>query len=129
MVRSCFLIDKGEASSSDFWTPVKYLTTTFWAMSVGTIVAYGQDLVVSNPWKRMLLPATTEVVRVHVMVVVMPFVDGARVNRSYKITMRPKSTLPPSWLAPFQSHQRSSLRRPLRTVHCAFDMTNRVGVI
>jgi hypothetical protein len=60
--------------NADFRTPVSYLATTFWAMSVGTIIAYWRDLVRSNPWKRIVLPVATEVVRVHVMVVVMPFV-------------------------------------------------------
>jgi hypothetical protein len=58
--------------NSDFWTPVRYLAVTFWAMSVGTIVAYGCDLAGTNPWKRMLLPLATEVVRVHLMVLLMP---------------------------------------------------------
>lgn len=60
--------------NSDFWTPVRDLITSFWAMSAGTIVAYGQELIRSNPWSRMLLPLTTEVVRVHIMVVAMPFI-------------------------------------------------------
>ena len=60
--------------NSDFWTPVRYLLDNFWAMSIGAIVAYWRDLVRSNPWKRMLLPLATEVVRVHIMVVVMPFI-------------------------------------------------------
>ena len=59
--------------NSDFWTPVQYLAATFWAMSVGTIVAYGYRLVGTNPWKRMLLPLATEIVRVHLMVLLMPF--------------------------------------------------------
>lgn len=59
--------------NSDFWTPVRYLAVTFWAMSVGTIVAYGRGLVGTNPWKRMLLPLATELVRVHLMVLSMPF--------------------------------------------------------
>jgi hypothetical protein len=59
--------------NSDFWTPVRYLAATFWAMSVGTIVAYGGGLVGTNPWKRMLLPLATEIVRVHLMVLLMPF--------------------------------------------------------
>jgi hypothetical protein len=59
--------------NSDFWTPVGYLAVHFWAMSVGIVVAYGPGIIRTNPWKRMLLPVATEVVRVHVMVVVMPF--------------------------------------------------------
>lgn len=58
--------------NSDFWTPVRYLVVTFWAMSIGTIVAHGRGIVRTNPWKRMLLPVATEIMRVHVMVVVMP---------------------------------------------------------
>jgi hypothetical protein len=59
--------------NSNFWTPVGYLAANFWAMSVGIVVAYGLGIIRTNPWKRMLLPFATEVVRVHVMVVVMPF--------------------------------------------------------
>jgi hypothetical protein len=59
--------------NSDFWTPVGFLAVNFWAMSVGIVVAYGPGIIRTNPWKRMLLPFATEVVRVHVMVVVMPF--------------------------------------------------------
>jgi len=59
--------------NSDFWTPVRYLAATFWAMSVGTIVAYGRGLVGTSPWRRMLLPLATDIVRVHLMVVLMPF--------------------------------------------------------
>jgi hypothetical protein len=59
--------------NSDFWTPVRYLAATFWAMSVGTIVAYGPSLVGTDPWKRMLLPLATEIVRIHLMVLLMPF--------------------------------------------------------
>jgi hypothetical protein len=59
--------------NSDFWTPVGYLAAHFWAMSVGIVVAYGPGILRTNPWKRMLLPVATEVVRVHVMVVIMPF--------------------------------------------------------
>jgi hypothetical protein len=59
--------------NSDFWTPVRYLAGTFWAMSIGTMIAYGSELVRSNPWQRMLLPFASELLRVHMMVVVMPF--------------------------------------------------------
>jgi hypothetical protein len=58
--------------NSDFWTPVRYLAATFWAMSVGTVVAYGRGLVETNPWKRMLLPVATEIARVHLLVLLMP---------------------------------------------------------
>jgi hypothetical protein len=59
--------------NSDFWTPVGYLAVNFWAMGAGILVAYGLGIMRTSPWKRMLLPFATEVVRVHVMVVVMPF--------------------------------------------------------
>ena len=76
--------------NSDFWTPVRYLAVTFWAMSVGTVVAYGHGLIRSDPWKRMLLPFATEIVRVHVMVVVMPFlalIAWAAFGGSYESTV------------------------------------------
>lgn len=59
--------------NSDFWTPVRHLFASFWAMSLGTVVAYGRDTVRSDPWCRMLFPIQTEVIRVHIMVVAMPF--------------------------------------------------------
>jgi hypothetical protein len=59
--------------NSDFWTPVGYLAVNFWAMSLGIVVAYGRQIMRTDPWKRMLLPFASEVIRVHVMVVVMPF--------------------------------------------------------
>jgi hypothetical protein len=58
--------------NSDFWTPVQYLFASFWAMSLGTVVAYGPDIVRASPWKRMLLPVGTEIVRIHILVVTMP---------------------------------------------------------
>lgn len=59
--------------NSDFWTPVRYLASAFWGMAVGTLVAHGFGIVRSNPWKRMLFPLGTEIVRIHVMVILMPF--------------------------------------------------------
>jgi hypothetical protein len=76
--------------NSDFWTPVGYLAVNFWAMSVGIVVAYGLGIMRTNPWKRMLLPFATEVVRVHVMVVVMPFlalIAWAALGESYQSTV------------------------------------------
>jgi hypothetical protein len=63
--------------NSDFWTPVRYLAESYWAMSAGTVVAYGRELAGSNPWKRMVLPLASEVVRVHIMVVLTPFLTLA----------------------------------------------------
>jgi hypothetical protein len=73
--------------NSDFWTPVGYLAVNFWAMSAGIVVAYGPGIIRTDPWKRMLLPVATEVVRVHVMVVVMPFlalIAWAALGESYQ---------------------------------------------
>lgn len=60
--------------NSDFWTPVSHLASTFWAMSIGLIIAYGRELIAPNSWRKLLLPLATEVVRVHVMVLLMPFI-------------------------------------------------------
>lgn len=59
--------------NADFFTAVTYLTLHVWPMAVGALIARGDDLFRNDPWKRMLLPTRTEVLHVHVLVVVMPF--------------------------------------------------------
>ena len=67
------LLGRNGFINPDFWTPVRYLMTTFWAMGVGTVVAFGPNLIGTNPRKRMLLPVATELLRIHLMVFLMPF--------------------------------------------------------
>jgi hypothetical protein len=59
--------------NSDFFTPVVYLTRELWPMALGTLIASVPDLLRGDPWKRVLLPIQSEVIRMHVMVVALPF--------------------------------------------------------
>ena len=61
--------------NSDFFTPVLVLVDRFWPMAAGMLVANWEDFVQANPWKRILLPFQYEIVRMHVMVVAMPFIS------------------------------------------------------
>jgi hypothetical protein len=60
--------------NSDFITPVGYLLKTYWAMALGTIMAEWELFTKPEPWKRIVVPAETGMMRVHIYVVVMPFV-------------------------------------------------------
>ena len=59
--------------NSDFFTPVSYLIDRFWPFAVGVLIANWEDFFRRNPWKRILVPAQTEVVRIHMMVLALPF--------------------------------------------------------
>lgn len=63
--------------NSDFVTPVAYLVEHYWPMAAGVLVTSWQDLVYGDPWKRVLLPFQHEVLRIHVMVLALPFVSLA----------------------------------------------------
>jgi hypothetical protein len=58
--------------NAEFSDPVMHLLILFWPMVVGTLIAFREELVHGDPWRRLLLP-TREVARVHVLVVTMPF--------------------------------------------------------
>jgi len=60
--------------NADFFAPVKYLTLAFWPMALGTLIANWESLVQGDPWKRMLLPTKTELLRLHLFVLLMPFI-------------------------------------------------------
>jgi len=60
--------------NSDFYTPVGYLLAAFWPMALGTLIANWRDFVHVSPWKRMFVPAHSEMIRIHIMVLVMPFI-------------------------------------------------------
>ena len=60
--------------NSDFITPVRHLLSAFWPMVLGTLIANWQDFVQDQPWKRMFVPTESEMIRVHVLVVAMPFI-------------------------------------------------------
>ncbi len=59
--------------NSDFYSPVKYLAYLLWPMVLGTLIANWRDFFGSEPWKRILLPIRKEVLRMHLLIVLMPF--------------------------------------------------------
>jgi hypothetical protein len=60
--------------NSDFYTPVIYLLAAFWPMAFGTLIANWRDFIHDQPWRRMFVPTHSELIRVHVMVIAMPFI-------------------------------------------------------
>lgn len=62
--------------NSDFFGPVVYLLERFWPVAVGVLVANWEDFFgrLVNPWRRMVLPFQREIVRLHVMILALPFV-------------------------------------------------------
>ncbi len=61
--------------NSDFFTPVTYLLMNFWPMAVSTLIVSADDLVRGDPWKRLVLPMESEVLRMHLMVLALPFLS------------------------------------------------------
>ncbi len=61
--------------NSDFFTPVMYLAIRSWPMAVGVLIANWEDFLRKNPWKRVLLPWQKEVVRMHIMIIALPFLS------------------------------------------------------
>jgi hypothetical protein len=59
--------------NSDFYSPLMYLVEHFWPMAVGVLIANWEDFFQKNPWKRVLLPLQKEVVRIHIMILALPF--------------------------------------------------------
>lgn len=60
--------------NSDFFTPVLYLVERFWPMVVGVLVGNAALLLDPEPWTKAFLPfKSKQIVRIHVMVVLMPF--------------------------------------------------------
>jgi hypothetical protein len=60
--------------NSDFNSAVGYLVVAFWPMAAGALIANWRALFRTEPWQRMLLPFRTEVLRLHVLVLVMPLI-------------------------------------------------------
>jgi len=60
--------------NSDFFTPVTYLINIFWPMALGTLIASLKDFYKKDPWKRIFLPFQKEVLRMHVMILLLPFI-------------------------------------------------------
>jgi len=61
--------------NSDFFTPVMVLVDRFWPMTLGVVIANWEDFVRKNPWKRVLLPFQKEILRMHVMILALPFIS------------------------------------------------------
>jgi hypothetical protein len=59
--------------NSDFYTPLMYLVERFWPMAVGVLIANWKDFFQKNPWKRVLLPLQKEIIRMHIMILALPF--------------------------------------------------------
>lgn len=59
--------------NSDFFSPVAYLLNLFWPVAVGVLIANWKDLFGKNPWKRIVLPFQREILRLHVMILALPF--------------------------------------------------------
>ena len=59
--------------NSDFCTPVIYLLQRFWPMTLGVLIASWREVLLTNPWKRILIPLEKQVLRIHVMILALPF--------------------------------------------------------
>ncbi|RJP88918.1 MAG: hypothetical protein C4518_10530 [Desulfobacteraceae bacterium] len=59
--------------NSDFFTPVMYLVDCFWPMAAGVLATNWRDFFRKTPWKRMALPFHKEILRIHLMIIAMPF--------------------------------------------------------
>lgn len=59
--------------NSDFFTPVLFLLERFWPMVVGVLIANWQDFLGGSPWQRIRLPLQREIIRLHVMILALPF--------------------------------------------------------
>jgi hypothetical protein len=73
--------------NSDFYTPAVYLLDRFWPMAAGVLLANGHDLLGKNPWQRVFLPVQREILRLHLMILALPFfamLAWALVGNSYQ---------------------------------------------
>lgn len=61
--------------NSDFFTPVTYLLNLFWPMVLGTITANARELFSGEPWKRLVLPFQSEILRIHLLTIALPFIS------------------------------------------------------
>jgi hypothetical protein len=59
--------------NSDFYTPLTYLVVRFWPMAAGVLISRWSDLLGNNPWRRVLLPLHKEILRIHIMILALPF--------------------------------------------------------
>ena len=61
--------------NSDFFTPLIHLIDRFWPMVAGVLISNWEDFFRKNPWKRILLPFQKEILRIHVMILALPFLS------------------------------------------------------
>ena len=60
--------------NSDFFSPVMYLVTKFWPMIIGLLIADVNLFLKGTAWQLMFLPFRSgEIIRIHIMVLAMPF--------------------------------------------------------
>jgi len=66
--------DRNGFINSDFFSPVMYLTKKFWPMIIGLLISNLDIFVKESAWRLMFLPfRSSEIIRIHIMVIVMPF--------------------------------------------------------
>jgi hypothetical protein len=63
--------------NSDFFTPVVVLVDRFWPMVLGVLIANWDRMGGMNPWRRVLAPFQKEILRMHVMILALPFFSMA----------------------------------------------------
>lgn len=62
--------------NSDFFTPIISLTEKFWPMFVSLILSNFQLFLKNPAWKLIILPfKSKDIIRIHVMVIAMPFLS------------------------------------------------------
>jgi len=61
--------------NSDFFTPVMHLVNRFWPMVVGVLITNWEDFFRKNPLRRIFLPFQKEILRMHVMILALPFLS------------------------------------------------------
>jgi hypothetical protein len=61
--------------NSDFYSPLTYLAERFWPMAAGVLITGWKEFSPKNPWKRILLPLQKEVLRMHIMILALPFLS------------------------------------------------------
>ena len=70
-----FLFGRNGFINSDFYTPLAYLLERFWPLAAAALIANWEDFFSKNPWKRIALPFQSEIVRIHVMILALPFLS------------------------------------------------------
>jgi hypothetical protein len=61
--------------NSDFFTPLIHLLNRFWPMAAGVLISNWQDFLLQHPWKRIVVPIQREILRLHLMILSLPFLS------------------------------------------------------